>query len=137
MNKTSLRPFLFTTMAIRFGILILMLLTGLLFGYALSCNPVAASAPYEAVRSDFYVSSILTSTTTIPPTNPAATTPTIAPTATPVLSTPSPTPLFAGGSRSTSNEGGLPLFPILIGAMFTMLVLAVALPFIRSRFKKK
>jgi hypothetical protein len=123
-------------MTIRFAILVLILLTGLLFGFAVTTHTVTASTPQAVAPGELYVSSILTSTTVAPATT-AATTPSVAPTATPVPPLPSPTPLFAGGSRSTSSEGGLPLFPILIGAMFTMLVLAVAVPFVRSRFKRK
>lgn len=135
MNKTNLHPFLFTTMAIRLGFLVLTLLTGLLLGYAQSSDKVAGAASVEVVPDAFYVSSILTSTTIAPSTT-AATTPTVAPTATPIPP-PTPTPPFASGTRSTGSESGLPLFPILIGIMFTMLVLAVAVPFVRNRFKKK
>lgn len=60
-------------------------------------------------------------------------TPTAAPTPTPIPPTPTPTPT----ASTSSNKNNLPVIPIFLGILFVGLVIAVALPVIRSRFGRR
>lgn len=65
---------------------------------------------------------------------PATPTP-VPPTPTPIPPTPTPSPTSAESGNGTKTN--LPIVPIFLGILFVGLILAVAVPVIRSRFGRR
>ena len=55
----------------------------------------------------------------------------------PVLPTPTPLPPTPTPAPATGAAGGLPVVPVFLGVMFLGLVLAVAIPLVRSRLDRR
>lgn len=95
-----------------------------LVGFQLkAANPAGHQAAFGSILYQATATPAPATPTPVPPT----------PTPIPPTPTPSPTPSASGNGTKTN----LPIIPIFLGILFVGLVLAVALPVIRSRFGRR
>lgn len=122
------------------------LIAGGLLGAAVVCFWLALAGPLVPVAGGetysqmvergsplLFASNVVT--TVVPLTSPATTTPPATPTLPPPTPTPTPAPTPTP-STGTGASGSL-VVPVFLGILFFGLVLAVALPLIRSRFRNR